>query len=242
MKFDTNAYRNQVQDQFSGADGWDNFSQEPAMNFSQGPAMNADGLMDHAHEATPDAPELNFTITNANTTTAGTVVMFGSNINLDPSVTNFGSSAGVTIIPDYGVGYGQILRDTSSSPFTIGQIRMQSALNAAQVTQGIQVISTNIYGSISADPINMVTAISEYQFNNTIARSTKAFDITPNVYFSFLILPATTLTLTVYIKRKVNVARQLTPGAAIAGGYLAPNTGIKPVMVDAAGGLKKLGA
>lgn len=233
-KFDVEAYRNQVQEDFSGVDGWDNFSQgDEAMNFSQD---------EEAYMATeveePEAPELNFTIVNA-ATTNGEAVFFGSSINLDPAVANFGSSAGVTITPDYNIGYSRILRDSAVAPFTIGKVRVQCDSNAAQVTQGLTVVSSNIYGDGQFSPINMITTVNQYQFNPNITESGRAFDITPDVFFKFVVLPSTTLRVTLYIKRKVNVARQLVE-RPIAGNYSAPVGGISPVMVGRGGQLKKL--
>ena len=233
-KFDTLAYRNQIQEQFSGADGWDNFrGGAPEMNVDGGPEMNAAGM-----EAMVEAPELTFTITNSSTTANATAVLFGAGLFL--SDTYYGSSSTITITPDFGVAYTQILRDTSTSPFTVGQVRMQCSANAAQVTQGLSVVSTNIYGDSSTKSINMVTNISEYQQQLTIARSTRPFDVTSDVYFKFVVLPSTTVTCTVYVKNKVNIARQLV-GQAISGQYDSPNVGIRPVMVDSHGGLKQLG-
>lgn len=238
-KFNTAEYRNQLQEQFSGMDGWDSMDGgiSPEMNFEGDPAMNAVG--GQLGGAVPiEAPELNFTITNSSTTANATAVLFGASLFLTD--TYFGSSSTITITPDFNVPYVQVLRDTSTSPFTVGMVRMQCSANAAQVTQNLSVVSTNIYGSSKTDPINMVTQVSEYQYNNTIARSAKPFDITSDVYFSFTVLPSTTLTCTVYVKNKVNVARQLD-GRPISGQYLAPNTGIKPVMINTQGGLRQLG-
>lgn len=231
-KFDVNAYRNSIQEQFSGADGWDDFGGDPAMNMDGDPAMNANGVVDM-----PQSPELDFTVVNTSTTATATCVMFGGNIWLSDA--NFGSGATITITPAYNVSYAQILRDTAISPFTIGMIRMQSS-NTSQVTQGITVVSTNIYGATAQDPINMVTAISEYQYNNQIARTSKAFDITGDVYYSFPVLASTTVTVSVYTKKKVNVARALE-GRPSFGVYSAPNTGVKPLMVTQTGAIKQLG-
>ena len=232
LKFDTAAYRNEIQEKMSGADAWDNFSPSPEMN-AGGPEMNANGVADQVA-----APELTFTVTNTSTTANATCKLFGASLYLTD--TYYGSSSTITVTPDFGVSYVQILRDTSVSPFTVGQVRMQCAANAAQVTQGLSIVSTNIYGDASTKSVNMVTNISEYQQQLTIARSTKPFDITGDVYFSFTVLPSTTVTVTVYIKNKVNVARALE-GRATSGLYAAPNVGIKPVMVDSQGGLKQLG-
>lgn len=238
-KFNTAEYRNSLQESFSGADGWDSMDGDediyPSMNFGgEDPAMNANGP---AHIA---APELNFTITNANALLSETARLFGAGAFL--SAANFGSDPNITITPDFGIPYAQVLRDTSTSPFTIGMVRMQStgATGAQQVLQNLLVVSANIYGSAKTDPINMVTSISEFQFNNTISRSAKAFDITSDVHFSFTVLALTTLTCTVYVKNKVNIARALD-GRATIGQYIAPNTGIKPVMVSSKGGLKQIG-
>ena len=101
----------------------------------------ADGAdMGQIHEA----PPLQFTIVNA-TTGALTCVLFGSNINLNPSVTNFGSATGITITPDNSVSYYQVLQQGMLEPFRIGKMRVQST-NTSQVVQTIQSVSTNMFG------------------------------------------------------------------------------------------------
>ncbi len=235
QKFDTQAYRNAAQDQFSGADGWENFNQEPAFNADGGPAMNADGPQ------LVDAPELDFTIVNTSTTVSATCVLFGGSLYLTGGGT-FGSGATITVTPAYGVGYTQILQDSINNPFTVGMIRMQST-NTSQVTQGISIVSTNIYGATATDPLNMVTAISEYQYQNTIARSTRAFDVTGDVYISFPVLASTTVICSIYSKKKVNIARALN-GVPSLGVYGAPNMGIRPLVTNTGSGssiIAKLG-
>jgi hypothetical protein len=255
-KFDVAAYRNAAQQNFSGADGWDNFS-GPAMNADggwgadgdgygvDGDGYGADGVYYGAEgNSMPSQPvrrqapvrheepalEIDFNITNASSSANATVVMFGSNIYLDNTVVNYGSSTSVTITPQFGVGYAQILRDTSASPFTVGRVRMQST-NATQVTQNLTIVSTNIYGESYNKPVNMVPTISQYQFNPNITESNIPFDITPNVYFSFTILPSTTLLLSVFIKNKVNPAKNLA-GKPATTAYGRPAVGgLKPLMI-----------
>jgi hypothetical protein len=263
-KFDVAGYRNALRQNFSGADGWDNFS-GPALNADGwnadgedygadgqiygadgDPALNADGYYGaagkkhpkHAAHAAQHAPahqeepalEIDFNITNASSSANGTVIMFGSNIYLDSTVVNYGSSPSVSIVPQFNVGYAQILRDTSASPFTVGRVRMQS-VNPTQVTQNLTITSTNIYGESYSKPINMVPTISQYQFQQTITETNIPFDITPNVYFSFIILPGTSLLLSVFIKNKVNPAKHLV-GKPAATSYGRPAVGgLKPLMI-----------
>ena len=239
-KFDVARYRAEAQENFFGADGWDSADGgwdyadgNPELNADGDPELNANGV----HEM-PEAPQINFTIVNSNTTASQTCVLFGSNIYLNTSVSNFGSGAGITITPDYSVAYSQVLRDTGSAPFTIGKVRMQST-NTAQVTQGLTVVSTNIYGESAQKPVSMITSISAYQQQLTIAESETSFDVTGNVYFSFPVLAGVTLTCTVYIQSKVNVARQLV-NAPIAGAYRAPKTGLRPALINPArGGVRR---
>ncbi len=238
----------------SGADGWgaDGYGAD-GDNFS-GPEMSADGSgadgviygadgqiyaatgrkhskhQGHAAHHEEPALEIDFNITNSSSSANATVIMFGSNIYLDSTVVNYGSSPSVAIQPQFGVGYAQILRDTSASPFTVGRVRMQSS-NTTQVTQNLTITSTNIYGESYNKPINMVPTISQYQFNPNITETNIPFDITPNVYFSFTILPSTTLLLSVFIKSKVNPAKHLV-GKPAATAYGRPAVGgLKPLMI-----------
>lgn len=171
--------------------------------------------------------ELSFTISNRNLTKLR-VLIFGGNISL--SLVNFGNQAGITITPDFGVSYLQVLRDTIKSPFTIGKIRMQSIATPEQVVQGISVISTDIYGDRQTEAIPMITSIDEYQEQLGIAVLEKSINMTGDVALQFDILASTTVLFTVFIKRKINSARilgNLNPMVA----YKDGGTLIKPLLL-----------
>lgn len=243
-KFDTEKYRNEIQDSFSGADGWSDFT-DPSLSATGDPSMSADGYNDAAGEShLANAPEYSFTISTT-ATVNNTVTLFGAAINLNPTVTNFGSSSTVTITPFNNVGYYQMLQDSLTEPFTVGRMRVQCALNSSQVTQSILITSTNSQGQIYTDPIPMVSNISEYQYTQTIGTSNREYNITKDVYIQFTLLAqstpsnATTI-LTLYLKRKVNTARGLQGGGVTANNYGRPHGGIRPVMTGG-GGLKTIG-
>lgn len=238
-KFDTEMYKREAQETFSGADGdWSGMT-DPSMNAEGNdwgnmtdPTMSAAGHSDFAN-----APEYSFTITTTSTSavTNGSVVMFGAAINLNPAVTNFGSSSTITITPFNNVGYYQMLQDSLTEPFTIGKIRVQCAGNASQVTQNIGVVSTNAQGDVYTHYLNMITTVNQYQQQNTISTWEGSINITKDVYLQFPLLanatPANaTLLVTLYLKRKVNTARGLQTGSVGAQSYKKPLGGLHPVL------------
>lgn len=244
--FDVNSYVTRAQENFSGADGdWSNLT-DPSMSADGGewgymtdPSMSADG----GHFA--DAPEYSFTITSTSTNANATVVLFGAAIYTSPTVTNYGSSTGVTITPFNGVSYWQMLQDSQVEPFTVGKIRIQCS-SAAQVQQSILMTSTNAQGESYTSPLNIITAVTPYQYNNQIAEYSCNKNVTKDVYFSFTMLGSgnpslNPVTITFYLKRKVNTARGLQTGTVGSSRYGAPNMGIRPVMIGSQGGLRTLG-
>lgn len=110
----------------------------------------------------------------------------------------------VSIVPAYNVPYSQVLRDSATHPFTVGQIRMVST-NNSQVVQNMSILSQNIYGSSRTEPLTMEDQVSEYQYQAGIAKTNQEFDITGNVGFSFTILPNTIVVCTISIKQIIRM-------------------------------------
>ncbi len=227
--FDTQVYLNEARERFSGANGWDsNFVDQNDLSFDANGAelyTGADGAaMGQLHEA----PPLQLTIVNP-TGGALTCILFGANINLNPSVTNFGSAAAITVTPDNSISYYQVLQQSMLEPFRIGKMRVQST-NTSQVIQTIQSTSTNYYGQSLSDPISMTSTVSAYQNQLTITESTRAFDVTGNTYLSFSVLANTTVIVTFFTQRQVNLAHGLN-GISPSKSFLAPSTGVKPLLI-----------
>lgn len=229
--FNVNSYLNEARNTYSGADGgWadpSSFDREDLSFDGDGVELytGADGAaMGNLHEA----PPLQLTITNP---TAGSLTcrLFGSNIYLDPSVTNFGSSAGLTVVPDNSVSYYQVLQQGMLEPFRIGKMRVQST-NTTQVTQTISAISTNFTGQSLTDPINMSATVSAYQQQTTITESTRAFDVTGNTYLQFTVLANTTVIITFFTQRAMNLGLGLN-GKPVSKLYANPTTGVRPLLV-----------
>lgn len=141
--------------------------------------------------------ELTLTITNKDVVAKG-VLLFGANFFkfLPPLI---------TVTPAYGVDYTQVLRDSATHPFTVGQIRMYSTTNVDQVQQNMSIISTNIYGEERVEPMPMEDQVSEYQFQPGIAITTKEFNITGNVGFALRMLPLTRVFCTISIKKIIRL-------------------------------------
>lgn len=108
------------------------------------------------------------------------------------------------IVPGYNVPYAQVLRDSATHPFTVGQVRVVSS-NNSQVTQNMSILSTNIYGSSRQEPLLMEDQVSEYQYQPGIARTLQEFDITGNVGVSFNVFPMTVVVCTISIKKIIRM-------------------------------------
>ena len=136
--------------------------------------------------------ELNFTIQNLAKANRRCFI-FGSN------VTNRVNLNQVEITPDFGVSYDQVLVDTQISPFTIGEIRMQSSSIAQGEQTTITVLSQNIYGDIQRRAL--IVESSENQIFLEIIKLKKEINMTGLVGLSFTVLAETTVVFTVYIKK-----------------------------------------
>lgn len=226
--FNVAEYLNDVRNTFSGADGWNssNFVDANDLSFNAEEISAAEGAaMGQLHEA----PPLQMTIVNP-TAAALVCTLFGSNINLNPAVTNFGSGAALTITPDNGVSYYQVLQQGMLEPFRIGKMRIQST-NTSQVVQTINSISTNFTGQSLSDPINMSATVSAYQQQLSITESTRAFDITGNTYLQFSVLANTTVIVTFFTQRSVNLAHGLND-KPVSKLYASPASAIQPLLVQ----------
>ncbi len=231
--FDTKAYLKVARNgqNFSGADGsggWNDF-----VDNELSAADGSNGLAQMEHEA----PALQFTVVN-NTAGTLTCTLFGANINLNPSVTNFGSSAALTVTPDNNVSYYQVLQQSMLEPFRFGKMRVSST-NTTQVQQSIQAVSTNYYGQSLSDPMNMSSTVSAYQNQLTITENTRPFDITGNTYLQFPVLANTTLLISFFTSMAVNSAHKLN-GMDTLKTFAAPSTGVRPLLIKTSG-LKALG-
>jgi len=171
--------------------------------------------------------DLTFTIKN-DQVTSKRCVLFGGNRMLD--VNQYGSQQGITITPSYRVSYIQVLREAILFPFEIGNIRMQSVENPAQVTTGILVQTVGMYGDDTTEAISMVGVVNEYQEQLGIANLKKNIIITGDVYLQFQVLPSTTLICTVSFKRKINGNRLLHSLSPLVN-YKQGGTSIKPLYV-----------
>ena len=169
------------------------------------------------------------------------IVLFGPGQFLDS--TNYGSEAGVKIIPDYGVSYAQVMYDDLNSPFIIKSLRTQSFVNpidinpiyrptvvdntSLQTTQPISAITNNIYGYSSLEVINTNDAVSPYQNQITIGELKQDITITPDTYLNFNLLYGVKIVFSVVVRRQVNIMKLKKMWRY----YKAPSLGLEPFFV-----------
>lgn len=170
--------------------------------------------------------ELDFTINNAGN--LNQVVLFGSSLFL--TADNYGSDQQITVSSDWNVSYVQILRDSGLNPFTVQAIRMQCTDNPAQVVRGITLVSRDIYGDVKREPISMISSVSEYQEQLSIANLERPFNITSDAYLTFSVLPRISVLCTLSITRTINNARRLH-GLNVLADYPSGFTGVKPLLL-----------
>ena len=155
--------------------------------------------------------------------------VYVSNIaGLSTGISVIGNS--IDIVPAYNVPYAQVLRDSATHPFTVGQIRMTST-NNSQVIQNMSIVSQNIYGSSKTEPLTMEDTVSEYQYQAGIAKTKKEFDITGNVGVSFNILAQTVVVCTVSIKKIIRMPTRFDSSIVRNYPIQAESTPIEPILI-----------
>jgi len=207
-KLNINAYLNEVEENYSGYEGYhdgqyEDFVSEMDLDFSGANGVEAD--MPSA--VTPSPYQISVVNTTAGTLT---VVLFGKNEFL--LTANFGSAAGLAVTPSQAnVTYLQLLNQSAEQPFETSLIRVQSA-NATQVTQILTVTSTDANGQECTVPVITQSYFSANQFQAGIIDVPYAVRIDGNTNIQSPVLGNTTVVYTFFPAEKVNPSRALSGG------------------------------
>ena len=165
-----------------------------------------------------------YQVSITNTTGAtGTAILFGYNKYL--LTTNFGSAAGITVVPSQvNITYLELLQQSAGQPFETSLMRIQSS-NTSQVTQVLTVTSKDANGQECTIPIITQSYFSANQFQATIIDVPFNLTIDANTYISIPVLATTTVVFTFFPAEKINPARNLA-GQPQAKPYSAPSVAI----------------
>ena len=227
--FDVQRYLENAEAQFSGFGG-DMYSFDDNSEIY----FNADDL--YSVDAAPAATAVRrspspYQIAIVNST-AGTLnaVLFGANIYL--LTTNFGSAVGVTVTPSQtNVSYFQLLQQSGDQPFETSLIRIQSS-NTAQITNIINITSTDANGQQCTIPLITQSYFSANQFQAGILDIPYNLKVDGNTYLTYPVFANTTVVVTLFPAEKANVSRMLG-GASTLQKYGVPQVPVaaQPVYV-----------
>lgn len=244
-KLNIDAYISMAEENFSGADGY----QDPNLenldlgfegefgadgDYYYADASNNEMGMSYANGAVaqvaakqPTPYQVNVTNT---TLLPATVVLFGMNTYL--LTPNFGSSVGVIVTPaQTNVSYLELLQQSASQPFETSLIRVQTS-NPSQLTQILTVTSKDANGQLCQIPIITQSYFSANQFQSTILDIPYPVKIDGNTYITFSILGNTTATYTFFPAEKINASRILGGGSELQQ-YSAPAVPVAVPMFSA---------
>ena len=183
---------------FGGFDSWEDIGDEFAM---------ASGTV--ASRST-EPYVLNIRNAGAGTETA---IVFGRNRYVGQ--TNFGSGVNITItMAVTSVPYEQLLQQSASEPFEIVKIRLSSS-SATQLDQTITYVKTDSNGQEAQTPITVTSYLSPDQYQATLRDIDYRCQIDGNTHFSYPVEPGASVTMSIYIQAKVNIAKPLIGKGAV---------------------------
>lgn len=171
-----------------------------------------------------ECPPMQFTIQNTSNEERK-CVLFGLARNF--SKPNYGSDEGIKIIPDNGISYAECLFDSAFHPYRICKLRLHS-FNENQLTTRIDRISSNATGQKLTDPL--YPRFKDNQLLKNIIEEDTKFDFTVDTYWEFKINPNTTLIVTLFTEKNINIARYLNNQSACKE-YSYPSPSIRPILV-----------
>lgn len=212
--FNVAAYLHEAENEFSGFNGQEDMYSFDNNDFEFNYDGNADLYSADAAEAAAVAPApvrrspSPYQIAITNTTGAPlNAIVFGKNIYL--LTANFGSAVGVTITPSQStVTYLQLLQQSGDQPFETSLIRIQST-NTAQITQIINITSTDANGQQCTIPLITQSYFSANQFQAGILDIPYNLKVDGNTFLTYSVLGSTTVVMTFFPAEKANAARML---------------------------------
>jgi hypothetical protein len=180
---------------FSNYDGWSNFTDD--YNYADGQGSGT------------ALASLPFVINIANSTTddVADVIFLNANLAGSASAPAFGNDAAITITMDStDISYAEFLQSIKSEPFKVGQIYLESA-NTSQPYKALTVINKDSTGRKLTTPINPRRDPNQFQAGVVVVKS--EFTVDSYTAISTTILASATLTISLYPKEQLNVARTL---------------------------------
>ena len=142
-----------------------------------------------------------------------TAIIFGRNRFV--GALNFGSGAGITITMGVaGVPYEQLLQQSASEPFEVIKLRLSST-SVPQLDISMTYVKTDSNGQEARTPITVSSYLSPDQFLGTLRDVDYRMQVDGNTHIEYPIINAVTVTMSVYISAKVNIAKPLIAKGAI---------------------------
>jgi hypothetical protein len=205
--FDVNEYLRQAEAEFSGANGdMYSFDNNSEIYFNADDLYSSDAAEVVASPVRRSPSPYQIAITNS-TASPLNAIIFGKNIYLLSA--NFGSAVGLTVIPSQSnVSYLQLLNQSGDQPFETSLIRIQCT-NTAQVTNIINITSTDSNGQQCTIPLITQSYFSANQFQAGILDIPYNLKIDGNTYLTYQVFGQTTVVMTFFPANKANSARML---------------------------------
>lgn len=228
--FDVNAYLREAEAEFSGFNGSKDmysFDDNSELFFNADDLYSADAAEAVAAPVRRSPSPYQISIVNS---TAGALnaVIFGKNIYL--LSTNFGSAVGITITPSQStVSYLQLLQQSGDQPFETSLIRIQST-NTAQITNIINITSTDANGQQCTIPLITQSYFSANQYQSGILDVPYNLKVDGNTYLTYSVFANTTVVMTFFPANKANPARMLA-GASTLQKYGVPQVPVAAMPV-----------
>jgi len=187
----------------------------------------------------PSRPYIITVSNSSNVTTVSNFDILGAYQYLFSSGFNANTGAltisGVTISSGLSnVTYQFLLQQSQQNPFTVGRTLIQSQVNSSQITQTINVTTTDASGLQAVSPLIPIIDPYQNQTNNLVVDMPFRIDGSTKLTFS-QILPNSVFTVYLYPSVNINPSRDLT-GSDAQRQYAAPGIIRNNVAVIPAGG------
>jgi hypothetical protein len=142
-----------------------------------------------------------------------TAIIFGRNKYF--SEANYGSGANISIgMAVAGVTYPQMLQQSASEPFEVVKVRLSST-SVTQLDQSISYIKTDSNGQEARTPITVTSYLSPDQFQDSLRDIDYRIQVDGNTHLEYPVLAGQSVTFSIYIQAKVNIAKPLIQKPAV---------------------------
>ncbi len=136
-------------------------------------------------------------------------VIFGQSRNY--LLTNFGSPPGIAITTPSGVTYPQLLMQSASNPFDIGQWKITSTSGSAQLDNEVLVTYFDANRRACSDPVDINK--DAYQFDPNQVVFWYPVKIDGNTQLNYTVLAGTTVTMKLYPNTVIVPSRPIIGGS-----------------------------